>query len=332
MRLGEAGEQRLIGLLQGLFGIRRKGEVLLGLGDDCAVIGAGSTHMLLTADMLIEGVHFERRLISPRALGRKACVANLSDLAAMGGAPRYGLLSLGLPPELEESFLQELALGIEEVAGPVDLDIVGGDTTRSPQVIISLALVGEAPNPLLRSRGREGEALWLTGPTGLAAAGLEVLRAGEGEKYPRLVKAQNEPEARLKAGLSLAVSGLIGAMIDVSDGVARDLGHICRLSSVGARLEEALLPVDDDLRRAAAELGRDPLEWVLGGGEDYELLFSSLPSHEERLRALLAGAGCSLHRIGELERGRGVSLVTAGGQVRPLGDLGFDHFRPTPGA
>ncbi len=328
MKLGGAGEQRLLGLLQGMLGVRRKGEVLLGLGDDCAVIGVGTTHMLLTADMLIEGTHFECDLIPPRLLGRKALNVNLSDLAAMGGVPRYALLSLGLPAEREISFFEELVAGIEEVAGPIDLDIVGGDTTRTPQVIISLALVGEAPRPVLRSRGREGEAIFLTGPTGLAAAGLEVLRAGRREEFPGLVRAQNEPQARLKAGLGLAVSGLVGAMIDVSDGLARDLGHVCRLSKVGAIVEERLLPVDEELRRAADLLGRDPLDWVLGGGEDYELLFTSLPSHEARLQEVLAQAGCRAIRVGELKRGRKMQLAAAGGELRPLAELGFDHFAP----
>jgi thiamine-monophosphate kinase len=330
MKLSECGELGLISLLQHSLGVRRKQEVLLGLGDDCAVIQAGSTHMLLTSDMLVEGVHFERRLIPPRLLGRKALSVNLSDLAAMGGIPRYGLLSVGLPPELEVGYFEELVCGIEEVAGPVECDIVGGDTTAAPQVVINLALVGEAPRPVLRSRGRAGEAVYLTGPTGLAAAGLEVLRAGKAEEFPRLVKAQNDPEARLVAGLELAASGLVGAMIDVSDGVARDLGHICRLSDVGALVEEALLVVDDDVRRSAKLLGRRELAWVLGGGEDYELLFTAFPAHEPKLAELMAKAGCRLLRIGELKRGTGVTLAGADGEMRSVTGLGFDHFSGEP--
>jgi thiamine-monophosphate kinase len=286
--------------------------------------------MLLTADMLVEGTHFDCRYIGPRQLGRKAVVANLSDIAAMGGAPRYGLLSLGLREDLDVCFFEELVAGIEDVACPIDLDIVGGDTTRTPQVIISLALVGEAPRPVLRSRGREGEAVYVTGPIGLAAAGLDVLRAGRGEEFPGLVRAQNEPQARLKAGLELATSGLVGAMIDLSDGLARDLGHICRASSVGAVIEEGLLPVEDELARAAKALGRNPLEWVLGGGEDYELLFTSMPSHEQQLAEMLARAdGLRPIRVGRLERG-GMSLKAASGEVRPLPLVGYDHFRPEP--
>jgi len=330
VKLAGYGEQRLIGLLQGMLGIRRKKEVFLGLGDDCAVINAGSTHMLLTADMLIEGSHFERRFTTPRQLGRKAMNVNLSDLAAMGGTPRYALLSVGLPGDLEVGWFEELAAGLEEAAEPLDCDIVGGDTTRAPQIIISLALVGEAPRPVLRSRARQGESLYLTGPTGLAAAGLEVLRAGRGAEFPRLVAAQNDPQARVRAGAALAASKLVGGMIDVSDGLARDLGHLCRLSNVAGVLREPLLEVDPDVLLAAEALGKDPLGWVLGGGEDYELLFTSLSSHEPQLSALLAENGCRLIRVGELIRGQGVGLAGDGGPVRPVGGLGFDHFGGEP--
>lgn len=326
MKLAGYGELRLLGLLSGRLGVRRRKEVLLALGDDCAVIAAGSTHMLLTTDMLVEGVHFERRFIGPRLLGRKALTVNLSDLAAMGGTPRYALFSVGLPPELEVEYFDELVAGLEDIACPVECDIVGGDTTAAPQLIINLAVVGECPRPVLRSRARQGEAVFLSGPTGLAGAGLEVLRSGQAEEFPRLVKAQNEPQARMAAGCALVGSNLIGAMIDVSDGLARDLGHICRLSGVGAVIEEARLEVDEDVRRAAEVLNRDPLDFVLGGGEDYELLFTSLPSHEPQLAELMAKAGCRLLRVGYLERGREVVLQAEDGARRPLTGLGYDHF------
>ncbi|MFH0810332.1 MAG: thiamine-phosphate kinase [Pseudomonadota bacterium] len=326
MKLSELGELRLLQLFEDRLGVRREQEVLLALGDDCAVIGAGSTNMLLTADMLVEGVHFRRELIPPRLLGRKSVVVNLSDLAAMGGTPRYGLLSLGLPEDLDVDYVEELMAGIEDVASPLGMDIVGGDTTRSPHLVINLALVGECPRPVLRSRARPGEAVYITGPTGLAAAGLELMRAGRAEQFPRLVEAQNEPQARLAAGVALAASGLVGAMIDISDGLARDLGHVSNLSGVAATMEEALVPLDGGVREAADLLGRNPLDWALGGGEDYELLFTALPTHEARLDAVLAKAGCRALRVGEMERGRGVSLRHVDGRCSGFPRAGFDHF------
>lgn len=341
MKLSELGE---FGLIARLARETPAGEgVICGIGDDCAVIESGrpDLSLLVTTDLLIEGVHFDRRITTARLLGRKTLSASLSDVAAMGGAPRAFTVNLAAPPDLEVEWVEALYAGLEERAREAGAALVGGDTSSSPApIFLSVTLLGECPaaEVIFRRGARPGDAIFLTGWPGESAAGLALLRASAGEaprSRPPEVQAEREhlkarhldPEARLSAGRRLAAGRLATAMIDVSDGVAADLGHLLESSGVGARVEASAIPLSPALRAAGLALGLDPLHLALSGGEDYELLFTGAASPEaaELSRVL----GLSVTRIGTITPGpRPLEIVGPGGRPVPLPRGGFEHFLP----
>lgn len=286
-------------------------QALLGptgapIGDDCAVLEVPAGEKLLaTVDMMVEGIHFKVEDTDPVTLGRRALAVNLSDIAAMGGTPRWCLISLGLPAP--SPFVDGLYEGLGDMARRHGVLVAGGNIARLPErMAIDITVVGTAANPILRSGARPGNDIYVTGPLGRSAAGLQCLLRGN-RNHPALVAAHLDPQPRIEQGRQLAA--LATAMIDISDGLAQDLGHICERSRTGANLDSASIPIDDETRRAAAELGLDPLRLALHGGEDYELLYAG-------------PAGAPGVRIGQ---------VTAGGLTldgQPLDPRGWDHFRP----
>jgi len=327
-----AGEFGLIAALAGLFGPPPP-EVILGIGDDCAVLDPGGPEYLLwTVDTLVEGVHFDLAWSSLRQLGRKAVAVNVSDLAAMGGRPAYALLSLGWPPHRDLSLALEVGTGLAEAAREFQVAVIGGDTVASPPgVTLTLTLLGRVPKEelLTRAGARVGDGVYVTGPLGEAAAGVEVLRrrlALPPEVREPLVRAHLDPVPQPAAGRLLAAKRLASACIDLSDGVASDLGHICRLSGVGARLDNEAIPLSPALTAAARLLGLDPVAVALTGGEDYQLLFTS-PFSPEELRRHFAEAGLPPpHRIGSIVPGSEVVLAGPEGE-RIITGRGYDHFR-----
>jgi thiamine-monophosphate kinase len=327
-----SGEFGLIAALAELFGPPPP-EVILGIGDDCAVLDPGGPeYLLLTQDTLVEGVHFDLTWSSLRQLGRKAVAVNVSDLAAMGGRPAYALLSLGWPPARELSHALEVGAGVAAAAREWHLTVIGGDTVASPLgVTLTLTLVGRVPKEelLTRAGARVGEGIYVTGPLGEAAAGVEVLRrhlALPPDVREPLVRAHLDPVPQLAAGRLLAAKRLARACIDLSDGVASDLGHICRLSRVGAKVEAARVPLTPALTAAARILGLDPVAVALTGGEDYQLLFTSA-APEATLEKLFRSAGLAAPtRIGEIIPGSEVLLTGPAGD-RVITGRGYDHFR-----
>jgi thiamine-monophosphate kinase len=309
-------------------------EVVLGIGDDCAAVRLeGSDYLLWTVDTLVEGVHFDLSYTPLADLGWKTLAVNLSDIAAMGGEPRYALLSLGWPPGRDRAGALTLADGLAQAARDYGVAIIGGDTVASPGgLTLTLTLTGVVPGSQLlrRSGARVGDRVYVTGPLGAAAAGLEVLKRGldlEPGLKAALVQAHLRPRPRLKAGRVLAREGLATALIDVSDGVATDLWHICLASGVGARIQGAAVPVAPGLTAVAARLERDPLELALTGGEDYQLLFTSPPPQAEALGRAFSQAGLAPPLpLGEIVAGQGVLLLTAEGE-RDISGKGYDHFR-----
>jgi thiamine-monophosphate kinase len=327
-------EEELIEVLRKLLAGEEAG-VELGVGDDAAVVEVGPGPVVLTADMLVEGVHFDRATTSPRDLGYKALAVNVSDVAAMGGSPRHALVCLGLSAEVEMRWVVELYGGIREAAGEYAVSVVGGDTSRSERVVVAVALTGRVPpgGAVRRSGARPGDRLVVTGSLGAAAGGLRLARASGqagaalGTDWGRaLLSAHFRPTARVGEGQALARAGAT-AMIDISDGLARDLSRLCRESEVGARLRLADLPVAGALRALARVLPVDPLELALGGGEDYELLAALPPDAVARAADRLAERfGTPLTEVGEVVPGRGVVAVEADGAERPLEPAGWDHF------
>jgi thiamine-monophosphate kinase len=276
--------------------------------------------LALTTDMLVEGRHFAAGA-APRALGHKALAVNLSDLAAMGAAPRWALLTLGLPTA-EERWLADFSAGFFALAERHDVELIGGDTTRAPALTISIVAIGEVPAgvALYRHAARPGDDIWVSGELGGAAL---ALRRPEIQEVARRL---HEPEPRVELGERLR--GLAHAAIDVSDGLVGDLQHILERSEVGGALDYSRIPRPGVFARLNdAELERD---CVLSGGDDYELVFTAPRHSRVALDALAGELGLALTRIGEIEAGAARLVVRDAGGAPMAYRASFDHFRDDP--
>jgi len=316
------GEFELIERIARLLPLRGEG-VVLGVGDDAAVLAPPRGEQLVaTVDEVVEGVHFDRRF-TPGDAGWKALAVNLSDLAAMGARPLWGLVALAFPREEPAARVLGVVRGIAACARRFGMTVVGGNVSRAPALSVSITAVGAvAPGAYLtRAGARPGDLLLGSGTFGDASLGLEAGAA------PALARRQRRPTPRLALGRALA--GIARAGIDVSDGLVQDLGHVAEASGVRAVIEVERLPLSAAYRRRAARLA-DPHAAALAGGEDYELLLAVPPG---RLGAALAAARRArtpLSVLGRFERGAGVRVLS-GGHVRPA-PVGHDHLRaPTPG-
>jgi thiamine-monophosphate kinase len=293
--------------------------------------GAGT--LLLTTDTLLEGVHFRRSTAALRDIGAKAIAVNVSDIAAMGGEPCYALLALALPPSLAVAELDELYAGVLDMARQHGVTLVGGDTCAAPGgVVLSVTLVGRVDGaPLSRSGAQPGDAILVSGTLGASAAGLAVLERGPGTLPPSVVeavvRAHRVPTPRVAESRLIRASGWATAMIDLSDGLVTDLGHVAAESHVGARIDVDALPVSEATRAVARALGVDPLGWALSGGEDYELLFTAVAARRGELaRAVTDRTGTPIHWIGEVRPfEEGLRFVDRGGRAHAV-KPGFDHF------
>jgi len=333
--VGEIGEFGLIARISAMVPESASG-VVKGIGDDVAVLDtSGPEYLLATADVQVEGVHFTRETITPYQLGRRVTAINVSDIAAMGGNPRWALVSLAIPGSTEVGYVEELYRGMREQASLAGASIVGGNLSRMKSVIVlDFTLLGTvAPERLtLRSTARAGDAVLLTGSPGESRAGLELIRRPDlvlsASSRRKLIDRHLCPQPRLVEGQLLARSGLVTSMIDVSDGVAGDLRHICESSGKGAEIEAASFPVSLAVSEAARAAGADSLEWVLSGGEDYELLFTASPGAVACLRRMLLDeTGTSCTQIGEItsEAGEVWVRLADGGRIVPFA-AGWDHF------
>jgi thiamine-monophosphate kinase len=311
--------------------------VRTGIGDDTAVLAITPGAVLLaTTDLVVEDVHFRQAWASPHDVGWKAMAVNLSDIAAMGGRARWALVGLALPASTEADAVDQFYAGLRAAAAPHGVHIVGGDCSVSPDGwMVDVTLLGEHPGaPKLRSAARPGDAVAVTGTLGRSAGGLALLEAGEssgsgiGEALrAELVTAHLRPTARLAEGRWLGAQPTVHAMMDVSDGIATDLAHICRESAVGARVALERLPIAPAAREAARALGQDPVRWAVGGGEDYELLFTCEPGAADALaQGLLRATGTALTVIGWIDRpGSGVTYLDDRGEPVAL-PPGYQHF------
>jgi thiamine-monophosphate kinase len=310
--------------------------VAVGIGDDCAVLDVThESRLLATTDLLVEDVHFRRRYTSPADIGWKALAVNLSDIASMGGRPRWALVAFACPAATDVDEVDAFYRGALALASEYEVAIVGGDTSASPSGwIVNVTLLGETSGPpLLRSTAQVGDVVAVTGSLGGSAAGLALL-AGEGgsarldaASVETVTTAHRRPTPRVREGQWLGAAGGVRAMIDLSDGLVTDLGHIAEESAVGARIELGRLPVSEATLRVADVLGHDPVAWATGGGEDYELLLTCMPGAFDRLASGLRRAtGTRLAAIGEIvSAADGVHFVDARGTAVTLAP-GFEHF------
>ena len=333
-RPAAATEQRLIEIIRRA--ARRAPAVRVGIGDDCAVLepAAGSA-LLATTDLLIEDIHFRRRWATPTDIGWKSLAVNVSDIAAMGGRPRWGWIALACPEAVTLEEAEAFYSGVQALAAEHGVAIVGGDTSASPKGwIINVTLLGEAVRaPLLRSTARVGDVIAVTGSLGRSAAGLALLDtapapAGLAEEARADVTAAHlRPRPRTREGLWLSEAGGVTAMIDLSDGLATDLGHLCEESRTGARVDLDRVPVEPSVHAVARALDRDALAWATGGGEDYELLLTTAPDAFERLAAGLASAtGTRLTAVGHMTSAdEGIRYLDSAGRAVSV-EPGFEHF------
>ncbi|WP_276507930.1 thiamine-phosphate kinase [Paenibacillus thermotolerans] len=335
--------------------------VAVGVGDDAAVVEAApGKQIVLTCDTMVETVHFLPWTMRDEDTGWKAMASNISDLAAMGAEPLYALAAISVPQGFPVERLERLYEGLYACAKEYGVAVVGGDTTSSPhELVVTVTAVGsvERERALLRSGARPGDVVFVTGPLGLSSAGLDYLMrrrlpaaeavAAAGSEYAALVAAHQRPRPQVAAGRVLALSvGLAHALNDVSDGLASEAWEIAEASGVRIVLDEAALPVHDALAAycssagagsdadasagmgaGAGAGGKSALEFILYGGEDYQLVGTAPRERADALLAALAGAGCEAAIVGEVRSGdAGVELARRDGRLEPIAKRGYNHF------
>jgi thiamine-monophosphate kinase len=338
-------EDRLVEKIRALASKRLPGgasNLTIGPGDDAAVVARSAGLLAATTDMLVEGIDFLPDE-EPERIGRRAAAVNLSDLAAMGAEPEFFLLSIAFPPERGEEVPLGIVRGAIARAEEHGAALAGGDLSAAPLVVVSIAFWGRpAGEPLTRSGAAPGDLLYLSGHPGEAAAGLRLaerlsaFRAQGGAASPRfpelaadderhLLAAFRDPEPRVALGAALARERLATAAIDVSDGLGVDAARLARASGVRLSLRKDLLPISPALVAFAAAEDLDPIELAVGGGDDYELLFTVREAEAPRVAERAAALGVPVRAIGRASAGRGVGLEDARGE-RDIESLGHDHF------
>jgi thiamine-monophosphate kinase len=306
-----------------------RGELRLGIGDDAAIFRPhGSGEWVVTTDAFLENVHFLVSTHSPKAVGYKALARATSDIAAMGAQPSFFLMNVGLPGHFTGNWYCEFLAGIGQAARRFGLVLAGGDTTKYPQVLINLTILGKVPDgkAILRSGARPGDLICVSGRLGEAELGLRLIqmKLHKQKKWKKFLRKHFQPEPRLELGTWLRKGNLASAMIDTSDGLSTDLGHICEASGVGARIRLRMIPgvaVPEALRKR----GIDPALLALHGGDDYELLFTVPPRMAKRLSSDFHGLPLTV--VGEITEGRRIDLIDPAGHAKPLGPRGWDPFR-----
>jgi len=340
MKISEIGEFGLIERISKDTIIDPK-NIILGIGDDCAAYYTSPDKIVLaTCDMLVENIHFTLSTCSPRQLGRKAMTVNISDIAAMGGIPRQALFSLGAASSTSVEFIDQLADGMKEEAKLFEINIVGGDTVRSPLgLVINITLIGEVETDLIirRDTANPGDLIMVTGELGGSAAGL-VLLLGEGKSSlvsPGILREVKEahlsPIPEIKEGRIIAQNKLATSMIDISDGLSSDLTRICEASRVGAKVYTSQIPLLPAAESVAKLLKKNPLDFALYGGEDYKLLFTASPQKaDDIIKLLKKELGAKVTIVGEIkDKKEGIKLENLQGKVVDLQAKGYNHFRKT---
>lgn len=323
--LSDVGELALIERVRRQFS-SPAADVLLGIGDDSAVVRPGRNKLLLTTDMMTENVHFDLTWTTPYQIGFKVISSNVSDIYAMGGKPAYALLNLAVPADAALSLVSRFFEGVEKALKTYGALLIGGDLSASDRMTAAATLVGYAERVVTRGGASAGDRIYVSGPLGDAACGLDLLRRvgkpveierGKRISYPLqwniaapLLRRHLFAEVK-KPGPFRKVAT---AMMDISDGLLIDLSRICRESGVGALLYEEHIPMSEEMVRAAGFLGVSPLSYALGGGEDYELLFTAPAGTRVRGKC-----------IGEIT-GRGLKIRDKEGRVRTLSSEGYQHF------
>lgn len=344
MKLSQVGELGFIKHIRRRFA-QGDQSLLMGIGDDAAVLSSASCRLdskdlLLTTDVLVEGVDFDFRNCTFHQVGFKALAANLSDIAAMGGAPRYFLVTLGFSGKLTVVQLDQLYEGMADLAHDYKLKLIGGDISAAPGgLFVCITVVGEIEKgrAVVRSGAKVGDFIFVTGTLGDSAAGLELAKIIDRSDHLHrslaitsllpLLQRHFYPIPRIHEGRQLSARRIASAMIDLSDGLASDLRHLCEESGVGAVVEAAALPLSPALVEYARQVRRDPLDYAFTGGEDFELLLTVPEGRVARLMQLVRQERIKVSQIGRVfPRASGIRLKGAGGRRLPFPRRGYEHF------
>ena len=313
----------------------RPDHIVKAIGDDAAAFQSDPKQLsLITTDLLVERIHFLRAAISGFDLGYKSLAVNLSDIAAMGGTAREAFISIAIPDDCQLDFLEDIYRGIKALAAEFDVNVLGGDTTRSKiDLVINIVVQGLVPQAelLCRNAARPDDVICSTGFLGDSKAGLHLILnqiAADTEALKSLLEAHNLPQPHLKEGRFLARQSGIHAAIDTSDGLSSDLGHIAEESKVGARLYADKIPLSQNLKDFCARFDFDSVEYALSGGEDYTLLCTIAPHHAQEIaRGFERKFKRPLFAIGEITGDKQIVLVNSDGTTQPIIPSGWDHFK-----
>jgi len=324
MKLRRLGERELIAAIRKRFRESRK-NIVLGIGDDAAVVRPGRNPLILTKDLLVEDVDFIRTLHPAYFIGRKSLNVNLSDIAAMGGTPKYALLGLAFPPDLSLTWVSEFMAGFGSAARGADVALIGGDISKGPAIMISVTVVGEGKNSVKRNGARPGDQVYVSGYLGDGKLGflltMKGFKLGRSKSADPVLRAFLDPAPRIALGRELARRKIPSSMIDVSDGLSVDLMHICEESGTGAEIELWRLPLSPGMRTFG---GKKALDYALHGGEDFELLFTAALGKQELLGRLDKRFKITL--IGRMTSKKGIYAVDRFGRKKRLEIKGYEHF------
>ncbi|MFH1783651.1 MAG: thiamine-phosphate kinase [bacterium] len=340
--VSDIGEIRLIDRIKKQITRAYKGakgtlRPVVGIGDDAAVVRPEAGKLLVAStDMLVEGIHFNIGTFTPYEIGLKAMAVNLSDIAAMGAAPRYGLVTLGLPVNIPVETVDNLIKGTLDLSRKFNVFVIGGDIVSSPNaLVVSITVWGsvEKKKIIRRSGAKAGDLIMVTGTMGDSAAGLSILgenstrRPSSWER--KLVSRHLRPYPRVRESGVLAKSGFVSSMIDSSDGLMKSIYHLCRQSNVGAKVYTERIPLSASLERFLEKKKEKPSYMALCGGEEYELVFTVSQKSEKAVKKMLSQKKCvGVSTIGEIVgKKKGVNFFEKGKRLRPFPLAGFEHFR-----
>lgn len=313
MKISRIGE---FGLINRIKQKPKDKNILVGIGDDAAVLKIGNKLAVITTDTLVEGDHFKLDYFTPEQIGMKAIEINVSDIGSMGAKPKYALVSLALKKNMDVKFVDELYKGMRKAASKYGVEIVGGNLTHANQIVIDIDLIGfvEKKNLCLRSNAKPGDFILVSGDLGASTAGLNLfLKKIGGHNYVK--KKHIEPKAKLKKVKPFLK--YINAMQDISDGLAAEVSHICGQSKVGAVIYADNVPIKDETRKAAKAAKKDALDYALYGGEDFELVYTVSEKDLKKAKGFL---------VGEITKKKDIMIYKKGKSSR-LKKHGYDHFR-----
>jgi len=303
-------------------------DILLGIGDDCAAIRTGRNKLLLiSTDSMVEDVHFSISYFKPREIAKKSVAVSISDIASMGGNPRFILSTIGIPKCADQDLMDELLDGIRSSCDFYGVELIGGNITTSDKLFLDITAIGQIDEDkvIRRSGSKPGDLIYVTGSIGDSALGLKLLNSGLED--PFVIDRHKNPEARAKIGEKLSATGLPTSMIDISDGLLIDLERITTEQNLGAKVYIESLPLSDSYLKLVSDFEEDIYRLALTGGEDYELLFTVPSGLRDELKTVEDSMGLRITEIGVVTEEKTIDLIDGEGNILDYANRGFVHLR-----